>query len=253
MGLTTAILSGLGACLGVAMPLIVKGSGQFQHGPDLWSPPGVIILTGALVAVGAIILACKAGFGREKGACSAQRPAGLLSSLLLAVFAGVLSCGYTMSFVYGQGPIVASFKQQGAGDLPASIAVWAVGLFGGALLSVAYAAFLMTRNKSWPVLLESRREFLLAVCIGLNGAGAVILLGHGMLLMGPLGASAGSGLQQISWMLGGQGVGFLSGEWRGTARRPQRQMYLAIGLLLLAALIMLWGHRLAGGFRHGSA
>ena len=155
-----------------------------------------------------------------------------------------------MSFVYGQGPIMAAFKQQGAGNVAASVAVWAVGLAGGAFVSVGYAAFLMTRNKSWGILFGSRREFVLAAVIGLNGGAAMILLGHGMLLMGVLGASLGSGLQQISWMLGGQAVGAASGEWRGVSRRPRRQMWLSIGLLLIAALIMVLGNSLAENSRH---
>ena len=41
------------------------------------------------------------------------------------------------------------------------------------------------------------------------------LLGQGMLLLGPLGASVGWGLVQGSVILGGQVLGFASGEWRG--------------------------------------
>jgi len=250
MGLTTAILSGLGVCLGVAVPLLVKGSGQFQDAPSLLSPAGLALLTGALVAVLAIILAGRAGSGREQAALSASRPGGFAASLTLAILAGVFSCGCTMSFVYGQGTIMAAFKQQGTGNMAASIAVWAVGLAGGAMVSVGYAAFLMTQKKSWGILFGSRREFLLAAVIGLNGGVAMILLGHGMLLMGALGASLGSGLQQISWMLGGQAVGFVSGEWRGVSRRPRRQMLLSIGLLLIAALIMILGNSLAENSRY---
>jgi len=250
MGLTTAILSGLGVCLGVVVPLLVKGSGQFRDAPALLSLAGLALLGGSLVAVLGIIMAGRAGSAREQVVLSASHSGGFARSLALAIVAGVFSCGCTMSFVYGQGTIMAAFKQQGTGNMAASIAVWAVGLAGGAMVSVGYAAFLMTQKKSWGILFGSRREFLLAAVIGLNGGAAMILLGQGMLLMGVMGASLGSGLQQIFWMLGGQAVGFVSGEWRGVPRRPRRQMWLSLGLLLLAAMIMVLGNSLAENSRH---
>lgn len=53
-------------------------------------------------------------------------------------------------------------------------------------------------------------------------------------------------IQQASQMLGGQGLGFISGEWRGVTGRPRRQMYFAIACLIVAAFIMAWGNTLTG-------
>jgi hypothetical protein len=152
--------------------------------------------------------------------------------------AGVLSCGFTLSFVYGQAPIVSALQARGAGQVPASFAVWGVALAGGALLNVGYAAYVLTRKKNWGVLLESPREFCLALLIGVNTALATALLGTGMLLIGALGGAVGTGLQQVGWMLGGQAVGFLSGEWRDVRGQVRKQIYLAVGLLIASALVM---------------
>jgi hypothetical protein len=46
-------------------------------------------------------------------------------------------------------------------------------------------------------------------------------------------------------MLGGQAVGFISGEWNGVMGKPRHQMYAAIGVLIIAALIMAYGNSLA--------
>jgi hypothetical protein len=46
-------------------------------------------------------------------------------------------------------------------------------------------------------------------------------------------------------MLGGQGVGFISGEWKGVFGKPRFQMYAAIGVLIVAALIMAFGNSLS--------
>jgi hypothetical protein len=57
-----------------------------------------------------------------------------------------------------------------------------------------------------------------------------------------LGASVGFGVQQAMQIMGGQGVGFLSGEWRGVFGKPRHRMYLAIILLMAAAVIMAYGN-----------
>jgi hypothetical protein len=86
---------------------------------------------------------------------------------------------------------------------------------------------------------------LLALLIGVNFSLATALMGKGMLLLGALGASVGWGIQQAMQMTGTQVLGFVSGEWRGVTGTPRRQMYLAIAVLMVAALVMAYGNTLA--------
>jgi hypothetical protein len=46
-------------------------------------------------------------------------------------------------------------------------------------------------------------------------------------------------------MFGNQGLGFISGEWKGVLGKPRYQMYLAIAVMIVAALIMAYGNTLA--------
>jgi hypothetical protein len=64
--LPEAILAGLGASLGVTIPMIVKGSGRFQAAADLSSPAGKVVLVGVAVMVIAVVLASLAGLGRDR-------------------------------------------------------------------------------------------------------------------------------------------------------------------------------------------
>jgi hypothetical protein len=48
----------------------------------------------------------------------------------------------------------------------------------------------------------------------------------------------GWGLVQGTLILGGQILGFASGEWRGVEGRPRRQIHLAVALLVVAMSIM---------------
>ena len=133
------------------------------------------------------------------------------------------------------------------GSIPATFGVFAVGLIGGALVNLGYAAYLLTRNRSWNVLFQSGGELALAVLIGVDFSLATALMGKGMLLLGALGASVGFGIQQAMQMTGTQLLGFVSGEWRGVQGKPRQQMYLALGILFVAAVVMAYGNSLAKG------
>jgi len=246
LALTTAILAGLGLAIGAILPMVVKGSGVFQNASSLTSSAGLAMLAGVCVMLTATVLAGMAGVGRERVLTKLERGSGKFPIVLvMAIVAGILSSGMSLSFVYGQGAVVAAMKREGAGDIPATFAVWAVCLLGGAIPSVAYPIWLMTKKKTWGVLGESWREMALAAIIGINLAVSIALLGVGMLMLGPLGASVGFGIQQATWMLGGQTVGFISGEWRGVGGGPRKQIYFAIILLMIAILVMACGNALA--------
>ncbi len=131
------------------------------------------------------------------------------------------------------------------GSIPATFGVFAIGLIGGALVNLGYAAYLLTKRKSWHVFLHSGPELALSILIGIDFSLAVALMGKGMLLLGALGASVGWGIQQAMQMTGTQLLGFVSGEWRGVQGKPRRQMYLAIAILMVAAAVMVYGKTLA--------
>ncbi len=246
VSLTYGILCSIGAMLGVIVPMLIKAPGVFQDAPDLFSRPGVVILGGMSVMLIGIVLASLAGINREKmlneSAARSVRPStgsGTFTvGLVMVVLAGVLSVGWGLAFAYCQDPIIRAMKLHGATDLPAGIAVWAVALLGAALPNVIYPAMLMTKNKSWNVLLKHPGDIGLSVLYGILFFVPSVLLGKGMLLFGAFGASIGWGLVQGTIILGGQFLGLVSGEWRGVGGRPLRQMSSAIILIITAMAIV---------------
>jgi hypothetical protein len=246
IALTGGILTGLGVSVGVTVPMIVKGSGLFSEAPNLSSAAGKAVLVGVAIMLVGVVFAALAGFGRDRALRKTDQPrtGSFMGGLIMVVIAGALSAGISFAFVYSQGPIVSAMKAQGAGEIPANFAVWAIGLLGGALINVTYPAYLMTKNKNWHVLWEASGDLGLALFMGANFIIGVALMGKGMLLLGALGASVGFGVQQAMQMLGSQGVGFASGEWRGVTGTPRKQMYLAIAILIAAALVMAYGNTL---------
>jgi hypothetical protein len=258
VSLTYGILCAIGASVGVITPMIIKASGVFAAAPGLNSKAGRTVLAGVGVMVVGVCRASLAGFGREKmlqAAASAGKSAsgssaktgGFGLGLLMVVVAGVLSAGWGFAFAYSQGPIIEAMKAHGAADFPAGIAVWAVALCGAALVNALYPAWLLTKNRSWHVLAANPKELLLALTYGLLFFIPSALLGKGMLLLGALGASVGFGVVQGTLILGGQALGFLSGEWRGVTGKPRTHIGLAILVLVFSMLILAFGNSLAAG------
>jgi hypothetical protein len=258
VSLTYGILCAIGASVGVITPMVFKASGVFAAAPDLSSKAGWTVLAGVAVMVVGVCLASLAGFGREKllrqapapgeaGGSAGAQAGGFGVGLIMVVVAGVLSAGWGFAFAYSQGPIISAMKTHGAADFAASIAVWAATLPGAALVNTLYPAWLLSRNRSWGVLRANPREVGLALIYGLLFFIPSALLGKGMLLLGALGASVGFGIVQGTLILGGQALGFLSGEWRGVSGPPRLHLYLAIGFLVLSMVVLSMGNSLASG------
>jgi hypothetical protein len=226
--------------------MLLKGSGVFGSAPDVASRAGAIILAGVGVILAGVALSVLAGAGRDKllrGSPTAVATGGgeFYTGLLLASLAGVLSCGLSLGFVYTYDPIVAAVASQGGGPIAANMAVWAIGLIGGAAVNLGYPAWQMTRHRSWSRLLTAPHDLLLAAWLGTQFIVAVVLMGQGMLWLGVAGAAVGFGIQQSLQLLGNQAVGFASGEWRGVGGWPRRQMFLAVGALVFAVCLLAYG------------
>lgn len=243
VSLTYGILCSIGAAVGVITPMVFKPSGVFGKAADLISKPGMIMLAGTAIMIVGVVFASLAGLGREKPLSkesdSRSRSGGkFLVGLAMVIVAGVLSTGWGFAFSYSQDTIIAAMKAKGAADFPAGIAVWAVALLGAAVPNLCYPIALMTLKKNWSVLAAHPREVALALLYGVLFFVPSALLGHGMLLLGTLGASLGWGLVQGTLILGGQMLGFASGEWRGVQGTPRAQIYIAIVVLIVAMLVM---------------
>jgi len=66
-----------------------------------------------------------------------------------------------------------------------------------------------------------------------------------MLLLGILGASVGWSNTQGAIILGGQLLGFASGEWRSVTGKSRKYIYTAIAVLILSMIILTIGNFLA--------
>jgi hypothetical protein len=244
--LSFAILSGVGIPLGVLVPMIFKGTGKFQQAADVNSPAGLIILGATVLMLVGVVLVGLAGFGRDKLLDKkSERSGGFLGGLIMCVVSGFCSVGPSFAFLYSQAPIRNAMLERGAGEWPAAVSVWAMGMLFGGLVNLIYPAILMTKRRSWRIIQESPKEIGLSLIVGLNLFLAFALWFQGMLLLGPMGGSVGFGIYFALQILGAQGLGLISGEWRGVHGKPVKQMGAAVGLLVVAAAIMAYASTLA--------
>ena len=244
--LSFAILSGVGIPLGVIVPMVFKGSGRFQQAADLNSPAGKAILVATVLMLAGVVLVAMAGFGRDKALGKTnERAGGFMGGLIMCVISGFCSVGPSFAFLYSQEPIRTAMLARGAGEWPAALSVWAMGMLLGALVNVVYPAILMSKNRSWRVLGESPKEIGLSLVVGLNLFLAFSLWFQGMLLLGPMGGSVGFGIYFALQIFGAQGLGLISGEWKGVTGKPAMQMCVAVGILIVAAAVMAYASTLS--------
>ncbi len=235
VSLTMGLLTGVGLPVGVLLPMVFKGSGQFATAPSLFSPIGWALLTLTLALVFSVALMAKAGFERERGGLKTS--GSFKGGLLMAITAGVLQVGLSFAFVYSQGPLMEALKVRGAGESGAIAAVWAATLPGGALVNMLFPLFLILRGHTARMLLFPK-DFCLTLVMSSFFVTCLLCMGNGMRMMGALGASLGFGLYQGFQTLSSQGVGVFSGEWQGVTGRTKALMVSAVVLMLAAVSIM---------------
>jgi len=235
VSLTMGLLTGVGLPVGILLPMVLKGSGQFATAPSLFSPTGFALLALTLVLVSSVALMAIAGFEREKNGLMTQ--GFFRGGLLMAIAAGFLQVGLSFAFVYSQGPLMEALKAGGAGESGAIAAVWAVTLPGGALVNVLFPLSLMISRQNAKTLLYLK-DFFLTLAMSLLFVTCLLCMGNGMRMMGALGASLGFGLYQGFQTLSSQAVGVISGEWKGAAVRTKVLMLSAVILMLAAVSAM---------------
>lgn len=235
VSLTTGLLTGIGLPVGILLPMVFKGSGQFATAPSLFSSTGLTLQALTLVLVFSVALMARAGSEREQKRCETR--GSFKVGLLMAIAAGFLQVGLSFAFVYSQGPLMAALTQRGASESGAICAVWAVTLPGGALINVLFPLSLMLHRRTLATL-STPKDFCLTLLMPLLFVCSLLGMANGMRMMGALGASLGFGLQQGLQILTAQGVGILTGEWKGVLRQTQVLMISAVVLMLIAISAM---------------
>lgn len=236
LALGYAIIVGLGALLGTLVPLLVKNREVIGTGR------GTLILTGIVIMVLGIAVSARAGKVRE-GSTSATGGGSYAAAVGLAVLCGLMAPMLNYAFAFGQS-IADEAIRQGTAKEAAGYAVWPIALLGGLIPNAGYSCWLLTKNGSWKCFRGPWRPDVWFGCLmGVLWMGAFAIYGVSSVYLGALGTSIGWALFQIFMIMTANLSGVLTGEWRAAPAHARRGLWIGLGLLALATVVIASGNR----------
>lgn len=243
-----AILNSIGAAFGTLLPLI------FLHQNEVFQASGLMLLSGTIVMLAGACLCGWSGYRREKEAKQKGLGAGFETeqtamrhvaysrrvyflSLAIAAGSGVLASLLNVALAYG-GAITSLAVSHGGSMAMAPFAVWPIALLGGSIVNIAYAAYIVSRDKAWGAFRGGILEVLFPFLAALLWMGGIALYSSGTTYLGVLGVSIGYAVFMLIMVLSGQLAGAMTGEWKSMTSQTYRAFFSGIAALLVAVLIM---------------
>lgn len=229
MAMAFAIVIGLSALLGSAIPLIIF------HPAALVGRTGAVLLAAALLLAVGLILYARAGREREAHLFSSgDSRTSFLTGLLLCIFTGCFGSMINMGFVFG-GNIANEAMRRGASAGKATLCVWAVVLAAGYIPNAAYTLYLLRRNRTTGAFARSfPREALLALAAGVLWLFGMLGYGIGAGKMGEYGNSIGFAVCMAVLLLWSSALGMFAGEWRRAPSHSRSRMQFGMALITLS-------------------
>lgn len=241
LALGFAIILGLTAAIGTLVPLWVLSSETLTSSQTLF-----VLLGVALILIG-VSLCSWAGKLKEdalKGetrSVSSSEPKSFAIGLTFCILSGVLSPFGNLGFAFGS-EISRVALEFGTSEFYAANPLWAVITLPLFLCNASFCAYLLIRHKSAGKFLSSPRYYyLLCASMGALWIAGMALYGSGANHLGPLGSSIGWAILMSSIVIVASVWGVLTGEWKGSGRKPLRVMGVGALVLIVAIFVIGFG------------
>ncbi len=269
LSLGMAVALGLTTVIGTLGPPIFHGT----IGAIALRTSGQLTLLGILVTIGGILVVARAGAAKDRElsgtASEGVREFDLRKGLLIAVFSGVMSGCMAWGLDAGQ-PIRDLTLAAGTDPLSQGLPVLCVVLAGGLTTNAIWCAILIARNGTFgqyfgrmtpgtesggsapsdghnaPVAMPLLANYLLAALGGSLWYFQFFFYTMGESQMGRYGFSSWT-LHMASIILFSTLWGFALKEWKGASGRTRKLVWLGIGLLVGATVIIGAGNMLDAG------
>jgi L-rhamnose-H+ transport protein len=235
MSLGYPIIMGLIAVLGGLIPFALF------HPHDLFSRRDLIYLLGTLLAIAGIIVcsAAAARRDRERSSSASTAPTNLLTGLLIAVSAGILSSlpnlGISMS-----AKLTSAGAALGIAPARAGNAVWVLFFGMGFVANGAYCLWQMHRHVQLAALFRhtTTRNSALIFSMAAMWIASFYVYGIGTSLLGSTGAVLAWPLFICTSILIGNFWGLRAGEWTSSTPAARRTLRTGMAILLLAVIVI---------------
>ncbi len=239
VSITNGVVMGLAGGLGAIIPLFgIEGVTEL--------PSFDYVLIGVTIMLIGVAMSAYSGILRDKEQRHSEVEENkgnknILTGLVIVTLSGVLSALLNIGFEQAT-PIVAKAKELGINEANAAIPARATVVFGGLLMNVLYAGYLLFKNKTWGdfAKIGSGAERTASVWAMITGLLWFLPLG----LSGIVAVSIGELGNVITWpvmlalsLIFGNIWGYLSGEWKGT-KSSFKIMTIAAVLLIIACLVL---------------
>ncbi|MGB2822313.1 MAG: L-rhamnose/proton symporter RhaT [Phycisphaerae bacterium] len=238
--------------------------------------PDMVVLAGILVCIFGVAINGFAGAKREKsqaagasGTQEAGKGKNVLRGIFVCILAGVLSSGLNIAFHIGNNnkavrigrsdeaaatgerdearfARIARISEKELGNAPwvAGLSTWTLVFLGGAISSVAFSFILLCKNKTWKSFAAqgSGMNLLFAFIMAVGHFACIFFYGIGGWKLGRLGTSVGFAIFQSGSLIIGNGLGFLTGEWRGSSSQSKGWLYVGLAVLIGGIVVVSIGN-----------
>ena len=245
LSLGYSLTMGTMALVGSMVPFFI---GSAQKALTL---PGVTVVAGVLICVLGVVINGYAGVQREKSQIVDATHAEpnrkrMWRGLAVCILAGVLSSGLNIAFYVGNsiGKIAETSQALGNPAWLAGLSTWTLVFLGGAISSVGYSIFLLTKHGTWNrfTCVGTGRNLLLAFLMGVGHFACIFFYGIGGWRLGELGTSVGFAVFQSGSLLVVNGLGVLGGEWDDASSQSRRWLLIGLTTLILGIVVVSFGN-----------
>jgi len=235
MSLGYPIIMGLIAVLGGLIPFALF------HPHDLLTRRGCIYLLGTILAIIGIIVCSSAAARRDRESSTSVpiAPTNLLSGVLIAISAGILSSlpnlGISLSATLTKAGATLGVSAARAGN-----AVWVLFFSMGFLANGAYCLWRMRRKAQLAALLRhaTPRNIALILSMAAMWIGSFYIYGIGTSLLGSTGAILAWPLFICTSILIGNFWGLRAGEWTSSTPAARRTLRAGLAILLCSVIVV---------------
>jgi len=235
IALAFSIILGIAAAVGGLFPLIR------YHADKLFAPSGIDVLVGVALVIVGVGICAKAGRKREAalGQAVDAKKASMMRGLVFCFISGVGSALVNIGFTSGP-QLLSAAEQSGAATQWAPNAIWLPLMMAGGIPNLIYCIYLVRKNRNANNFSRPGTSgyYILAGIMGVFWFASTLLYGIAAGKMGPLGTSVGWPVFMSMIVITASIWGVLTGEWRGTGRRPLQIMYGGVGFLILAIIVL---------------
>jgi L-rhamnose-H+ transport protein len=240
LALGFAIILGLTTSIGTLVPLFVLSDGNVP------ASQFALILIGVAVMLLGISICAWAGKQKEDALKTSQQreEQGALRKsyglgLVFCLLSGIFSPFGNLGFAFGT-EITSLANNLGTPAHFAAIPFWAVIIVPMFVCNIGFSLYLLRSNQSFTKfrLPKTKHYHLLTASMGLLWLVGMIIYGVGATKLGPIGPSIGWAVLMSLIVIVANLWGLVTGEWRGTGRKPIRTMILGLSFLLVAIFVI---------------